>query len=760
MDIPKYFSNVVLSQFKATGIPLKVYVNDQYLIIPDMYEISDPLIGSGMTPVGDMIQFDYREIDHLLVGGNVIDLATYTKAMTGDTPEEDTKENEAEDEAAETTEESLELGEITKDVLKARQKALDAEEDALKDKQKALKDEPITEDGLWANIHAKRKRGEKPAPKGSKAYKAAKKAGDKINKESVNEAELKLGVKYVNKKGKEGFIQTGGSKNPKDWFWFDGKVKYPYTKVKKELKPSKDQKKTGFSDYLKQGGRIWDNVNEEVDKAVWSKANDDQRIGMLLTIYDDPDEAELYVDSDWDNLPPEVTSNLRESVNEDYDKMLDRRYGRSRDYNDIEIKDVHFQTDADELEKMKLAYGYRLGGMTSREKIEDAEYELRRYRKTIKYDTTGKDLGVFRPGSYMAATSKLGDGPHKKAVKKIKWTQKEYDQWLEDVASNDGWKNASDMAQNAKNEPGLIDWVKKNNRGEDAMQRIQWDIEAFAESVVNEEVDRPEEKKTAILNAIAKEEKRSEFQNRILNQIKRAIVDGEPLFKLPFKTQADYRKLMKMYKIPFSSKKAEKGNLRAESVIKKGSYVTNKDGLVGRVDNISGDKEIADIRYNDDTEDSLPIKNLKIFEKSMNEAWIGPFVFGNTTKDDELKAMYNGALDGYANWKNGMVHPRADYKKAYQTIEKLLKRRGIQVESIKEDHAPIDSISEPYMFQVGDFIKNTNTSCDHFGSMGIIQKMFKLADKMIVKYRVVNNGDTFKPGDVLSKTSDQLDPIG
>ena len=461
MDIPKYFSNVVLAQFKATGIPLKVYVNDQYLIIPDMYEISDPLIGSGMTPAGDMIQFDYREIDHLLVGGNVIDLATYTKAMTGDTPEEDAKENEAEDEAAETTEESLELGEITKDVLKARQKALDAEEDALKDKQKALKDEPITEDGLWANIHAKRKRGEKPAPKGSKAYKAAKKAGDKINNESVNE-----------------------------------------------------------------------------------------------------------------------------------------------------------------------------------------------------------------------------------------------------------------------------------------------------------EVDRPEEKKTAILNAIAKEEKRSEFQNRILNQIKRAIVDGEPLFKLPFKTQADYRKLMKMYKIPFSSKKAEKGNLRAESVIKKGSYVTNKDGLVGRVDNISGDKEIADIRYNDDTEDSLPIKNLKIFEKSMNEAWIGPFVFGNTTKDDELKAMYNGALDGYANWKNGMVHPRADYKKAYQTIEKLLKRRGIQVESIKEDHAPIDSISEPYMFQVGDFIKNTNTSCDHFGSMGIIQKMFKLADKMIVKYRVVNNGDTFKPGDVLSKTSDQLDPIG
>ena len=35
--------------------------------------------------------------------------------------------------------------------------------------------------GLWANIHAKRKRGEKPAKKGSKAYKKAKAAGKKIN---------------------------------------------------------------------------------------------------------------------------------------------------------------------------------------------------------------------------------------------------------------------------------------------------------------------------------------------------------------------------------------------------------------------------------------------------------------------------------------------------------------------------------------------------------------------------------------------------
>ena len=46
------------------------------------------------------------------------------------------------------------------------------------------------EEGLWANINAKKKRGEKSARKGSKAYKAAKKAGDKLEKakEGIREA--------------------------------------------------------------------------------------------------------------------------------------------------------------------------------------------------------------------------------------------------------------------------------------------------------------------------------------------------------------------------------------------------------------------------------------------------------------------------------------------------------------------------------------------------------------------------------------------
>ena len=152
-------------------------------------------------------------------------------------------------------------------------------------------------------------------------------------------------------------------------------------------------------------------------------------------------------------------------------------------FDSIDVKDLHFEIDPKTAEEMKIELGKRQGEINKRKQIEGGEYSLRRFRKEIKYDTTGKDLDVFRPGSYMSATSTLGDGPHKKTVKAKRWNQKLYDKWIAAIAyDNDGMGQDSsfgfEMAQNAKQEPGLIDWVKKNNRGEDPMQRIQWDIEA------------------------------------------------------------------------------------------------------------------------------------------------------------------------------------------------------------------------------------------------------------------------------------------
>ena len=155
------------------------------------------------------------------------------------------------------------------------------------------------------------------------------------------------------------------------------------------------------------------------------------------------------------------------------------------------VKSLHFEMDPKTAEEKKIELGYRQGEVTKRKQIDGGNYSLRRFRKEIKYwDGNKRDQewaeGVFAgPEHYNTVKSTLGAGPHAKKVKKVRWNQRKYDQWLEDVASNDGWKNAFDMAQNAQFEPGLIDWVEKNFRGDDPMQRIQWDIEAFAESTSN-----------------------------------------------------------------------------------------------------------------------------------------------------------------------------------------------------------------------------------------------------------------------------------
>lgn len=156
----------------------------------------------------------------------------------------------------------------------------------------------------------------------------------------------------------------------------------------------------------------------------------------------------------------------------------------NEDWGTDSIKEIHFETDPDKQEQLKKAYGKKTGAMSRTSQIEAADYALAKFRKEIKYDNGSSgpkgSTDVFIPGSSMAAFSTLGDGPHKKAIKAKRWNQKEYDKWIKDMAGDGGADHAYDMAQNAKFEPGLIDWVKKNVAyGEKPLDRIQWDIEAY-----------------------------------------------------------------------------------------------------------------------------------------------------------------------------------------------------------------------------------------------------------------------------------------
>ena len=84
----------------------------------------------------------------------------------------------------------------------------------------------------------------------------------------------------------------------------------------------------------------------------------------------------------------------------------------------------------------------------------------------------------------------------------------------------------------------------------------------------------------------------------------------------------------------------------------------------------------------------------KFVGESVDEAFIGPFVFNDRMSDEELKAMYNDALGGYANYSKGFQHPKSDYKQAYQEIEKILKKRGVSVDESKGHSTQLTRINK------------------------------------------------------------------
>ena len=70
-------------------------------------------------------------------------------------------------------------------------------------------------------------------------------------------------------------------------------------------------------------------------------------------------------------------------------------------------------------------------------------------------------------------------------------------------------------------------------------------------------------------------------------------------------------------------------------------------------------------------------------------------------------------------------------------------------------------VSHSYEPSVGDKIVNNNPGCVHYRSEGIINNVDNLSNEAgrTITYIVTNDGDSFKKGDSLTKTMDQLTPI-
>jgi len=124
---------------------------------------------------------------------------------------------------------------------------------------------------------------------------------------------------------------------------------------------------------------------------------------------------------------------------------------------------------------------------------------------------------------------------------------------------------------------------------------------------------------------------------------------------------------------------------------------------------------------------------------------------------EEVDAEVEGAEAQMAAAKAKLKAAQASMKNTVKSSKekiKAAKSQPIDDGVVTEDH-------NPYTFGIGDIVKNKNASCPHHGSMGVVKKLMDLPNNMgtVVLYTVTNNGATYKAGDVLSKTMDQLEPI-
>ena len=95
-------------------------------------------------------------------------------------------------------------------------------------------------------------------------------------------------------------------------------------------------------------------------------------------------------------------------------------------------------------------------------------------------------------------------------------------------------------------------------------------------------------------------------------------------------------------------------------------------------------------------------------------------------------------------------------------LAKYLHDNGLEEEldNLKEIVERLQShTNEP---NVGQHIRNINPNCKHFGSEGVVLSLGELDDDMGITatYEVSNsNDDTYRVGDILTKTLDQLELI-
>ena len=105
------------------------------------------------------------------------------------------------------------------------------------------------------------------------------------------------------------------------------------------------------------------------------------------------------------------------------------------------------------------------------------------------------------------------------------------------------------------------------------------------------------------------------------------------------------------------------------------------------------------------------------------------------------------------SWLQGKIAVTEDY---VTTIHNYVMFNQENDYSSASDDSYMEDDEDEY--ENGSMVRNINPSCDHYGSEGVVESVEQLPNRMgkVVKYKVTNDGPTYKKGDILTKTKDQL----
>jgi hypothetical protein len=67
----QYFNINMLDDYLDLGLKFKVYVDGEYLVVNDPWDLLNDYKAVGYDSKGDAVEFEYMDVDHIMIGSNV-----------------------------------------------------------------------------------------------------------------------------------------------------------------------------------------------------------------------------------------------------------------------------------------------------------------------------------------------------------------------------------------------------------------------------------------------------------------------------------------------------------------------------------------------------------------------------------------------------------------------------------------------------------------------------------------------------------------